>query len=195
MKVFTKDVCTVALVLIVAIVSFVPACAGTSEDKDDIDSRSLEERVAPAFELAGVDGREYVLQSFLDSLPVIVWFTNLCEGCQANIPNLDSIYLKEIKPQAELLAISLLGDDRETVESVLDTLKFSFPILIDPEGKTCKDYVGTYVPASCPITNLFVVDRQGLIRYETHYPGFALTDVIKLLHKISLTTKVEKKVK
>lgn len=182
MRVYELHIRTVILALFAVMVSLVPVNAGTSENDDDIiDSQRPEERVAPAFELTGLDGREYHLRDFIDSIPVIVWFTNLCEGCQANIPNLDSIYQTDIKPQAELLAISLLGDNQETVEAVFDTLKFGFPILFDPKGNTCKDYVGTYVPASCPITNLFVIDRNGIIRHETHYPGFPLTDAIALL--------------
>ena len=186
MKIYKLHVRIVILVLSVIMVSLVPVYAGTSEDDDDIiDSQRPEERVAPAFELAGLDGREYRLRDFIDSTPVIVWFTNLCEGCQANIPSLDSIYLTDIKPQAELLAISLLGKDHETVETISGKLKFDFPILFDPEGSTCKDYVGSYVPASCPISNLFIIDRKGIIRFETHYPGHSLSEGISILREIN----------
>jgi len=135
MKIFKLHARTVILVMSVIKVSLVPVYATTSEDEDIMDSQRLEERVAPAFELAGLDGREYRFQSLVDSLPVIVWFTNLCEGCQANIPSLDSVYQADIKPQAELLAISLLGNDSEAVDAISSKLNFSFPIML---GRTCQ---------------------------------------------------------
>jgi len=134
--------------------------------------------IAPAFELSGLDGKIYRLSDYRGSKPLVVWFTNLCGGCQANIPHLDSVYKADIKPQAELLAVSLLGEDRETVAKISKKLKFQFPILFDPKGKTCEEYVGEYVEAACPLANFFVIDRQGVIKYETHYPGYVEKETI-----------------
>jgi len=134
--------------------------------------------IAPAFELSGLDGKIYRLSDYRGSKPLVVWFTNLCGGCQANIPYLDSVYRADIKPQAELLAVSLLGEDKETVAKISKKLKIQFPILLDPQGKTCEDYIGEYVEGTCPLANLFVIDRQGIIEYETHYPGYAEMEII-----------------
>ena len=167
------------------ILPFVSLSALESKPKQVVDSLHLEERLAPDFELKDIDGKEYKLDRFADSLPVLIWFTNLCEGCRSNIPALDSVYLREIRPKAELLAISLLGDDFQTVEMTSNELNYSFPMLIDPDGASCKDYIGTYVRASCPISNLFVIDRHGMIRYESHFPGLSLKEVIELLKELS----------
>jgi peroxiredoxin len=137
--------------------------------------------IAPAFELSGLDGKIYRLSDYRGSKPLVVWFTNLCGGCQANIPHLDSVYRADIKPRAELLAVSLLGEDKETVAKISKKLKLQFPILLDPKGKTCEDYVGQYVKASCPLMNLFVIDRQGVIKYETHYPGYEEAEALSAI--------------
>jgi len=152
--------------------------AQDTADKNPEDSALVR---APSFELVGIDGKTYRLSDYRAEMPLIVWFTNLCGGCQANIPHLDSVYSAEIKPNAELLAVSLLGEDKETVASIRNKLKFRFPILFDPQGKTCEDYVGEYVEASCPAVNLFVIDRQGTIRYETHFPGHSESEAISML--------------
>ncbi len=162
-----------------------------AEDNSDIEvSQDSTVIQAPFFELSGLDGGIYRLSDYVGSKPLIVWFTNLCGGCQANIPHLDSVYKAQVKPRAELLAISLLGEDQEIVREISEKLKFDFPILFDPEGKTCKDYVGKYVEASCPATNLFVIDQQGIVKYETHYPGHPETEAILALKAlIDLETK------
>ncbi len=139
---------------------------------------------ATDFSLSGLDGKTYNLANCLDSVPAVVWFTNLCPGCQANIPALDSIYRTEMKPQAELLAISLPGTNDTTVEDVSRQLGFAFPILIDSGGTACADYVGEYTPGTCPAVNMFVVDRDGTIRLETHFPGAPLTELLSLLKEL-----------
>ena len=161
--------------------------------EDDIDvvvSHDSTVIQAPFFEISSLDGKTYRLSDYADSIPLIVWFTNLCGGCQANIPHLDSVYKAQIKPRAELLAVSLLGKDRKTVKEISEKLKFDFPILFDPEGKTCEEYIGEYVEASCPVTNMFVIDQQGIVKYETHYPGNSETEAISALKAlIDLETK------
>ncbi len=177
--------CMVAA-LSAAMIVAVPVSAGTARD---VDSNHAGEQLdvmpaAPDFTLCGFDGATHHLAEYVDSIPTLVWFTNLCAGCQANIPTLDSIYRTEIEPQAALLAISLLDEDRKTVDEVSRRLGFGFPILMDPGGKTCEDYVGGYIPATCPAVNMFVVDRDRTIRLETHYPGKPLTEVLLLLKKL-----------
>ena len=151
--------------------------------------------IAPAFELSGLDGKIYRLSDYRGSKPLVVWFTNLCGGCQANIPHLDSVYRAEIKPQAELLAVSLLGEDKKTVAKISKKLKFQFPILLDPQGKTCEDYIGEYVEGTCPLANLFVIDRQGIIKYETHYPGYSERETIAAIKTSIEQTSGESNIK
>ena len=169
---------TFLFAVVLGLISAVPTRPETSNTGGSHDSTVSK---APAFELRGLDGKIYRLTDYRDSKPLIVWFTNLCGGCQANIPHLDSVYRADIRPQAELLAVSLLGNDKEIASKISQRLKFDFPILLDPKGKTCEDYVGQYVKASCPLTNLFVIDRQGVIKYETHYPGYEEAEALSAI--------------
>jgi len=138
-------------------------------------------QTAPAFVAKDLSGKTWALSDFTNTRPVVLWFTNFCEGCQTVIPRLDSIYAARILPEAELLAVSLLGEDRQTINAVKDSLSFDFPVLLDPDGKICIDFVGGYVPASCPAKNLFVIGSDGNIKYETHYPGSPLKDIVSAL--------------
>jgi peroxiredoxin len=180
-----KDVRNVWMILFATALGFGLTDTASTEDDDDIefpqDSTVIR---APFFELNGLDGGIYRLSDYLGSRPIIVWFTNLCGGCQANIPRLDSVYKAQVKPQAELLAISLLGDDQTAVAEISEKLRFDFPILFDPAGKTCEDYIGLYVEAFCPATNLFVIDREGIIKYEIHFPGHPEAEAISALRKL-----------
>jgi peroxiredoxin len=142
-------------------------------------------RAAPAFVAKDLKGKTWALADLTNSKPVILWFTNFCEGCQAVIPRLDSLYAARILPNAELLAISLLGEDRQTIDAGKEKLSFRFPVLLDPDGKICRDFVGSYVPASCPAQNLFIVGSDGNIKYETHYPGSPLKDIVSALEGLA----------
>ncbi|MFQ5868302.1 MAG: peroxiredoxin family protein [Candidatus Zixiibacteriota bacterium] len=175
----TQIIIAIQLLAITGLI-FAPGIAG-GNSRNTIVAENPEERPAPPFELAGSDGKVYRLSDYVDSKPIIVWFTNLCKGCQASIPHLDSVYKEQVRPHAQLLAVSLLGKDSVTVEEISEELKFDFPILFDLEGATCKEFVGEYVSASCPARNLFVIDHQGIIRYETHYPGVQETEAISVL--------------
>ena len=114
---------------------------------------------------------------------VIIWFTNLCGGCQANMPTLEKMY-KQYKKSVEILAISQLGKDTVTVKKAVKELKITFPFLIDPDGKVCKLYSGEYVSNTCPLNNIYFIDKNGIIRDISHYPGLSKEELegkIKIL--------------
>lgn len=130
------------------------------------------------FSLLDIHSKSFSLKSYAGSRAVIVWFTNLCGGCQANMPDLDNLY-KKYKSSIEILAISQLGEDTTTVKKVITKLKPTFPFLIDPSGKVSKLYTGEYVPNICPLNNIYFIDKNGIIRFISHYPGLSKQELEK----------------
>ena len=92
---------------------------------------------------------------------VVLWFTNLCEGCQSSIPDVEQLKSKYEKQGVEFVAVSVLGKDRKTVESVMKDYKVSFRFLYDPDGKATTSYAGRFVEATCPLKNIYVIGKFG----------------------------------
>lgn len=141
-------------------------------------------QIAPGFELSGLNHRAVKLSDYSGSKVVFLWFTNLCSGCEKNLPILENVYQNFKQKDLEILAISVLGSDTETVEEVLKRSKVDFPFLIDSDGKVCELYSGKYTPETCPAVNLFLIDKQGKIRFESHFPGITGVELAEELSKV-----------
>jgi peroxiredoxin len=82
-----------------------------------------------------------------------------------------------------VIAVSLLGEDRGTVEKAIQKTKPSLRFLFDPKREVTEKYTGKYEGGSCPARNLFVIGRDGRISYLCHYPGPEDTELLSQLDK------------
>jgi peroxiredoxin len=130
----------------------------------------IEER-APNFTLVDLDTNQIVLSDIYDSNSVLRWFTNLCPGCTEVAPQLNDISKKYKNKNLQVLGISVLGEDRKSMEKFIKDQRLTFPLLLDPKGEATKTYTGGYIPEACPKTNLYLIDKEGIVRYATHFPG------------------------
>lgn len=135
------------------------------------------------FTLEDLAGKRFSLSDFKDKKIVLLWFTNLCKGCQTKFPEMERIKNQYSEKGIEVLAVSVLGDDRETVENVVDEMKTTFRFLLDPKGVATKLYSGAYHPGYCPMQNIFITDKKGDITYVSHYPGIEEDEIMKELDK------------
>lgn len=128
-------------------------------------------QAAPDFTLQDFKGGTYTLSSSMKDKAVVLWFTNLCEGCQSSIPDVEMLKSQYEKKGVEFVAVSVLGKDRRTVESVMKGHKVSFRFLYDPDGKATASYAGRFVEATCPLKNIYVIKKGGTIAFMSHLPG------------------------
>jgi peroxiredoxin len=138
-------------------------------------------RTAPDFTLPSL--AQISLEDFLASKAVVLWFTNLCGGCQAGMARLDELR-ETFGDSVEVVAISVLGEDEKTVRDAIAKLDVGFPFLIDADGMVTKLYSGGYVPNSCPVNNIFFIDRKGTIVETSHYPGLPQDDLEEHVRKL-----------
>jgi len=138
------------------------------------DGSSVEPRTAPDFTLPSVG--QVSLEDVLTSKAVVLWFTNLCGGCQAGMVRLDELR-GAFGDSVEVVAISVLGEDESTVRDAVAKKGVGFPFLIDADGAVTKLFSGGYVPNSCPVDNIFFIDREGTIVETSHYPGLTQSDL------------------
>jgi peroxiredoxin Q/BCP len=118
---------------------------------------------APDFRLPGTGGREYSLGEYLGRPLVLVFYpgddTPVCTK-QLNAYNdgLDQF----LELDAQVLGISAQGIDSHAAFS--DKHGFDFPLLADTD-KTVASAYGTLGPIGFPRRSVFIIDREGVIRY------------------------------
>ena len=121
----------------------------------------------PDFTLSDLGGRKVALSSFYPNKAVILWLTNLCSSCEERISILNEAYERS-RDQLEIIAISTLGDDRETPARILKNHKVDFPLLLDPEDWIGKVLGFEHPQGACPLYNLLILDHVGQIKFRHH---------------------------
>lgn len=144
---------------------------------------------APDFSLGDFNGKKFALSTSIKKGNVVLWFTNLCEGCQSQIPTVLGLKTEYEKKGVEVVAVSVLGKDRKTVETVMKENKVSFRFLYDPSGTATQRYSGKYVEGTCPLKNIFIIEKGGKIVYASHLPGIQMNELTTQLNKIAKGTQ------
>lgn len=144
---------------------------------------------SPDFSLKDFSGGSFTLSKLTKKGNVVLWFTNLCEGCQSQIPTVLRLKAEYGKKGVDVVAVSVLGKDRKTVETVMKENKVSFRFLYDPMGVATQRYSGKYVEGTCPLKNIFVIEKGGKIVYASHLPGVTMDGLTNQLNKIMKGTQ------
>ncbi|MBI2842278.1 MAG: TlpA family protein disulfide reductase [Armatimonadetes bacterium] len=163
----------------------VPVKSGKAGETSDRDGEVLKVGdEAPDFSLRDLSAKEIKLSAYKGGV-VLLWFTNLCPGCQGVLPGVVKAHKNYAKKGVTFLAVSLLGDDKETVLSVVRKHKVTFPFLIDPKVEVYPRYGGVKVPpGTCPTNpQLFILDK-GKVAYATHFPGAPEAELWKTIDKL-----------
>ncbi len=126
---------------------------------------------APDCSLQDFKGNKFTLSKLTKKNGVLLWFTNLCEGCQSKIYEVQRLESRYEKKGIDVVAVSVLGEDRKTVEDVVRKNEVTFWFLYDPKSEATKRYSGKYIQGTCPLKNIFVIQRRGKITYAGHLPG------------------------
>ena len=133
--------------------------------------------IAPDFELPRFDKGKIKLSTLNAAHPVVVWFTNMCAGCQSQIANFKRLRAKYRAKGVEFFAVSMLGDDRATAEAIMKKHSVDYPVLYDPTGSATMKWAGKYVKGTCPMQNIFVIQKGGKIVLADHLPGVEIADL------------------
>ncbi|MEW6195583.1 MAG: peroxiredoxin family protein [Bacteroidota bacterium] len=138
---------------------------------------------APEFSLQDFNGNKFELSKAVQQHGLLLWFTNLCEGCQSKISDVEKIKSVYEKKGVNIAAVSVLGEDRKTVEQIIKDNKITFPFLYDPDGKVAEIYSGKYIPGTCPLKNIYIISKDGKITFASHLPGVKTNELIKQLDR------------
>ena len=118
---------------------------------------------APEFTLPGTGGQEYSLADFLGKPIVLVFYpgddTPVCTK-QLNAYNDGLEQFAEL--DAQIVGISAQSVDSK--EAFSSKHGFDFPLLADTDKEVAGAY-GTLGPIGFPRRSVFIIDRDGVIRY------------------------------
>jgi peroxiredoxin len=118
---------------------------------------------APEIELSKLKGGKVKL-SRLRGHPVVVTFWGTwCPPCREEFPELDALYRKHHEAGLEVLAVNQRDQELSTkdVQAFVDEFAVTFPVLLDPRGRSRRNYRLVALP-----TTVFI-DSRGSIR-EVH---------------------------
>ena len=146
---------------------------------------------APDFSLRDFKGKIFTLSELKGKKAVLLWFTNLCGGCQTKFGEMEKLRDLYEKKGAEVIAVSILGKDKKTAEEIIRKKKTTFRFLYDPEGKATKLFSGEFIPNTCPLQNIYIINRNARISYASHYPGAGEAEISGSLDKAVKGGKVK----
>ena len=117
---------------------------------------------APSFTLTSITGEPVSLESLRGKVVVLGLF-HICEPCLLQGTNLQKVYEATRDKDVVVVGVNSSGDSKKTVVEFLSQfrVKISYPYLLDPQKTTDRLYGGgRFIP------NVYVLDRQGVIRWQ-----------------------------
>jgi peroxiredoxin len=122
-------------------------------------------RPAPDFALPGIDGQTVRLSDYRGKVVLLnFWYTG-CEPCREETPALQAAYQKLSGQGLEIVGVNVRANERKgssgeaDIRSFVDSYKVTYPIVLDTDSQSGRDYQVYVLPTS------FMIDREGKIRY------------------------------
>ncbi len=142
---------------------------------------------APDFSLPGIGGRTMSLSDYLGKPIVLVFYpgddTPVCTK-QLNAYNDGLDQFQELDAQV----VGISAQDVASKERFSSKHGFEFPLLADTEKVVAAAY-GTLGPIGFPRRSVFIIDREGIIRYAhraiaglTYRPVSELIEALETVH-------------
>ncbi|KIL42946.1 peroxiredoxin [Jeotgalibacillus campisalis] len=123
---------------------------------------------APDFSLQNLQGETIQLSDLRGKTVVVNFWTTWCPPCHDEIPELEAFYSEYIKenPDVVLLGVNLTKEDHgeESIQHFVKANLMTFPILLDSDGETQKNYQILTIPTT------FIVDKEGVIKQKIMGP-------------------------
>lgn len=137
-----------------------------------------EKKKAPDFTLKNLDGQEVTLSSFVGKIVLLNFWATWCIPCRKEMPAIDTLY-QEFKDEGLVVLAIDYQETSDKIKAFLEETKVSFPILLDSEGKTTKDYGVRGLPTS------YLIDKEGfLIGWTLGDRDWASEDARKLVKNL-----------
>ena len=117
---------------------------------------------APSFTLTSLEGKSVSLEALRGKVVVLGLF-HICEPCLIQGTNLQKVYQATQGKNVAVVGVNSSGDSEGNVTDFLKTfpMTVTYPYLLDPQQITDKLFGGgKFIP------NVYIIDQQGVIRWQ-----------------------------
>lgn len=109
---------------------------------------------APGFTLRNLDGEDISLSSFAGKTVLLNFWATWCPPCRVEMPSMQRMY-NELRDEGfELIAVDL-QEPESTVRAFVEENDYSFPVLLDSDGKIGATYGARSIPQT------YLIDSDG----------------------------------
>jgi len=119
---------------------------------------------APDFVLNDLYGQTLRLSDLRGKIVFLNVWATWCPPCQMEMPSMEHLYRRLKGRDFAMLAVNEDEDGKMAVQSFVDHLHITFPVLVDPEGVVPARYGVTGYPET------FIIDREGRVIQHTIGP-------------------------
>jgi thiol-disulfide isomerase/thioredoxin len=116
--------------------------------RQSVDSRN--------FTLPLLDGENTSLSAYRGKVVILNFWATWCPPCRAEMPYMEILYQRFKNSGLEILAVDG-GEDDATIRQYIRNSNYSFPVLMDRNGRVNSVYGIEAIPTS------FIIDREGKI--------------------------------
>lgn len=110
------------------------------------------------FTLGSLDGDPIALADYEGEVIIMNFWATWCPPCRAEMPGINNFYEAYRDEGLVVLAINE-EEPAETVRPFIELNEFSFPVLLDIEGRVAQQYSTRSFPTT------FIIDRNGVIQH------------------------------
>jgi len=117
----------------------------------------LNQRISPVdFTLQFLNDGSAALSSYKGKVVILNFWATWCPPCRAEMPSMEKLY-NQFKTQGlEILAVNI-SENNNTVKQFIQNNNYTFPIMMDSNGRVSGIYGIKAIPTS------FIIDREGKI--------------------------------
>jgi peroxiredoxin len=108
------------------------------------------------FTLPLLDGENATLSAYKGKVVILNFWATWCQPCRIEMPSMEILYKRFKNNGLEILAVDG-GENDATVRQFVQNSNYTFPVLMDRNGRVNSVYGIQYIPTS------FIIDREGKI--------------------------------
>lgn len=137
--------------VLLALLCVAPALSLGSKPEDGL--------IAPAFSLPDLSGKAVSLSDYKGKVILLNFWASWCPPCRAEMPSLQKLSNSLKDKKFVVLAVGL-DQDQEQIRSFINSERYAFKVLLDPESRAARIYNVTLYPTS------FILDKKGVIKHK-----------------------------
>ncbi|MBU3160854.1 TlpA family protein disulfide reductase [Clostridium frigoris] len=99
------------------------------------------------FKLKDLNGKELSLSDLKGKKVFLNFWATWCPPCKAEMPEIEKLYQETKNSNLVIVAVEI-GEPLSTVKPFIDSNKYNFKVLIDPDQKVAAQYNITSIPTS-----------------------------------------------